>query len=118
MQRVVGRSDCASRFIFPFDGQCRKPYTQWAHFDFAERLRMCLFTLCRANGLIVTQENRYSLTPLAEEFLCDDSAWNLRPYYTPIQDSQIMQDFLTVPRTGKPANWRGMTPMIGILDAG
>ena len=30
----------------------------------------------------------------------------LRPYYTPIQDSQITQDFLTILRTGKPANWQ------------
>ena len=77
-----------------------------AHFDFAERPADVLLTLCRANGLIGTQEDRHSLTPLAEEFLCDDSAWNLRPYYTPIQDSQITQDFLTVLRTGKPANWQ------------
>ena len=77
-----------------------------AHFDFAERPADVLLTLCRANGLIVTQEDRHSLTPFAEEFLCDDSAWNLRPYYTPIQDSQITQDFLTVLRTGKPANWQ------------
>ena len=74
------------------------------HFDFAERPADVLLTLWRANGLIVTQEEQHSLTPLAEEFLCDVSAWNLRPYYTPMQDSQITQDFLTVLRTGKPAN--------------
>ena len=77
-----------------------------AHFDFAERPTDVLLTLCRANGLIITQEDRHSLTPLAGEFLCGDSAWNLRPYYTPIQDTQITQDFLTVLRSGKPANWQ------------
>jgi 2-polyprenyl-3-methyl-5-hydroxy-6-metoxy-1,4-benzoquinol methylase len=77
-----------------------------AHFDFAARPTDVLLTLCRANGFIVTQDAGHTLTPLAEEFLCGDSPWNLRPYYTPIQDTQITQDFLTVLRTGKPANWQ------------
>jgi len=76
------------------------------HFDFANRPTDVLLTLCRANGFITTQDDLHSLTPLAEEFLCSDSPWNLRPYYTPIQDTQITQDFLTVLRTGKPANWQ------------
>ena len=76
------------------------------HFDFAERPADVLLTLCRANGFIVTHDDQHSLTALAEEFLCGDSPWNLRPYYTPIQDTQITQDFLTVLRTGKPANWQ------------
>ncbi|MBL68517.1 MAG: methyltransferase [Verrucomicrobiales bacterium] len=77
-----------------------------AHFDFAERPADVLLTLCRANGFIATEDDRHSLTPLAGEFLCGDSPWNLRPYYTPIQDTQITQDFLTVLRNGKPANWQ------------
>ena len=76
------------------------------HFNFANRPTDVLLTLCRANGFITTQDDLHSLTPLAEEFLCSDSPWNLRPYYTPIQDTQITQDFLTVLRTGKPANWQ------------
>jgi len=79
------------------------------HFDFAERPADVLLTLCRANGFITTEDDRHALTPLAEEFLCDDSPWNLRPYYTPIQDTQITQDFLTVLRTGKPANWQAQS---------
>ena len=76
------------------------------HFDFAERPADVLLTLCRANGLDRHAGGSAFAHALAEEFLCDDSAWNLRPYYTPIQDSQITQDFLTVLRTGKPANWQ------------
>ena len=77
-----------------------------ADFGFAERPADVRLTLCRANGFIVTQDDRQSLTPLAVDFLCGDSPWNLRAYYTPIQDTQITQDFLTVLRTGKPANWQ------------
>ena len=76
------------------------------HFEIAERPADVLLTLCRANGFIVTQEDHHSLTRLAEEYLVADSPWNLRPYYTPIQDTQVTQDFLTVLRTGKPANWQ------------
>jgi len=76
------------------------------HFDFTERPADVLLTLARANELIQTTEGRHSITPLAEEFLTSDSPWNLHPYYAPIQDTQITKDFLTVLRTGKPANWQ------------
>ena len=76
------------------------------HYKFAERPADVLLTLARANGLIKTTEDQHSITPLAEEFLTSDSSWNLHPYFAPIQDTQITQDFLTVLRTGKPANWQ------------
>ena len=60
-----------------------------AHFGFAERPADVLLTLCRANGFIVTQDDRHSLTPLAGEFLCGDSPWNLRPYYTPVSYTHL-----------------------------
>jgi len=77
-----------------------------SHFDFSERPTDVLLTLARANELIITTDNQHSITPLAEEFLNSDSPWNLKPYYSPVQDSQITRDFLTVLRTGKPANWQ------------
>ena len=48
-----------------------------AHFDFAARPTDVLLTLFRTNGFIVTQDAGHTLTPLAEEFLCGDSPWNL-----------------------------------------
>jgi SAM-dependent methyltransferase len=76
------------------------------HFDLTARPADVLLTLCRANGFIITDDDRHSLTPLAREYLVKDSPWNLRPYYTQIQDTPIAQDFLKVLRTGKPANWQ------------
>ena len=76
------------------------------HFGFSERPTDVLLTLARANELINTTEDLHSITPLAEEFLTSDSPWNLKPYYAPIQDTQITKDFLTVLHTGKPANWQ------------
>jgi hypothetical protein len=76
-----------------------------AHFEFAARPADVLLTLCRANGFIETTDDRHSLTTLAEEFLVNDSPWNVRPYFSPKQGAPIAEDFLKVLRTGKPASW-------------
>ena len=39
------------------------------YFDFASRPADVLLTLCRANGFIITDEDRHLLTPLAREYL-------------------------------------------------
>ncbi len=66
-----------------------------------------MLTLCRASGFISTDsEDRHTLTQLAREHLVKESPWFLGPYYAPIQDSPIVQDYLQVLRTGKPANWQ------------
>jgi len=76
-----------------------------AHFETAERPTDVLLTLCRANGFITTESDRHSLTPLAHEYLVKDSPWNLRPYYTQVQDAPISLNFLKVLQTGKQAHW-------------
>jgi hypothetical protein len=76
------------------------------HFEFAARPADVLLTLCRANGFIETTDDRHSLTTLAEEFLVNDSPWNVRPYFAPKQGASIAEDFLKVLRTGQPANWQ------------
>ena len=48
-----------------------------AHFELATRPADVLLTLCRANGFIVTDDDRHTLTPLAREYLVKDSPWNL-----------------------------------------
>ena len=73
------------------------------HFGWAERPADVFLTLCRANGFL-TADNR--LTAVAEEHLLPESPWFLGPYYEPIRDSPILQGFLTVLRTGKPAHWQ------------
>jgi len=73
------------------------------NFGWAERPADVLLTLCRANGFL-TADNQ--LTEVAREHLVHGSPWYLGPYYEPIRDSPIMQGYLEVLRTGKPANWQ------------
>lgn len=75
-------------------------------FSFAPRPADVLLTLCRASGFITTQDDRHQLTALASEHLIKGSPWFLGPYYEPIRDTPIVQGFLKVLRTGKPANWQ------------
>ncbi len=78
-----------------------------ARFGWAARPTDVLLTLCRASGFVVTElEGGNSLTPLAEEHLVAGSPRFLGPYFAPIQDTPIVQGFLKVLKTGKPANWQ------------
>jgi SAM-dependent methyltransferase len=78
-----------------------------AHFNLSPRPTDVLLTLCRASGYIRTDDRgQHTLTRLAEEHLVKTSPWFLGPYYTPIQDSPIVHDYLKVLKTGKPANWQ------------
>ena len=77
------------------------------HFGFAARPADVLLTLCRASGLLSTEAaDQHKLTPLGREYLVKGSPWFLGPYYAPVQDTPIVQGYLKVLRTGKPANWQ------------
>lgn len=81
-----------------------------AHFEIAPRPLDVLLTLCRANGILTTDDTgACTLTALGEEHLVADSPWFLGPYYAPIRDTPIVQSYLKVLRTGKPANWQAQT---------
>ena len=81
--------------------------TLCSHFEFADRPADVLLTLSRANGFIRTNNSdNHELTQLAHEHLVKGSPWYLGPYYMPLKDSPVVQNFLKVLRTGKPANWR------------
>ena len=81
--------------------------TVFSHFGFAPRPADVLLTLCRAHGFLATDETGgHRLTPLAQEHLVKGSPWFLGPYYEPIRDTPVVQGFLQVMRTGKPANWQ------------
>jgi hypothetical protein len=80
------------------------------HFGFTPRPTDVLLTLCRANGFITTDAaGGHHLAQLGREHLVKGSPWYLGPYYAPIQDTPIVQGFLKVLRTGKPANWQAKT---------
>jgi hypothetical protein len=77
------------------------------HFGFAARPADVLLTLCRASGLLCTDAaDQHQLTPLGREYFVKGSPWYLGPYYAPIRDTPIVQGYLKVLRTGKPANWQ------------
>lgn len=77
-----------------------------AQFGFADRPLDVLLTLCRASGLLTSEADRHQLTPMGSEHLVKGSPWFLGPYYEPIRDTPIVQGFLKVLATGKPANWQ------------
>ena len=77
------------------------------HFDFVARPADVFFTLCRSNNFITTDsDGKNELTSLAREHLVVGSPWYLGPYYAPITQTQIVQDFVNILKTGKPANWQ------------
>lgn len=76
------------------------------HFGFAARPLDVLLTLCRANGFIETNDNRHTVTVLGREHLVSGSPWYLGPYYEPIRDTPIVEAYLKVLPTGRPANWQ------------
>ncbi len=78
-----------------------------AHFGWALRPLDVLLTLCRASGLVSTDASgRHYLTQLGREHMVKSSPWFLGPYYAPIRDTPIVQGFLQVLSTGKPAGWQ------------
>ncbi|MBB3207205.1 2-polyprenyl-3-methyl-5-hydroxy-6-metoxy-1,4-benzoquinol methylase [Rhodopirellula rubra] len=83
-----------------FDNLC-------SHFEWQTRPADVLLTLCRASGFIANEsDGGIVLTSVGREFLTSDSQWFLGPYYQPIADSPVRKDFVSILRTGKPANWQ------------
>jgi SAM-dependent methyltransferase len=79
------------------------------NFGFAARPTDVLLTLCRANGFLVSIGDEHELTILGREHLVAGSPWFLGPYYTPIKDTPIVEGFIRVLRSGKPASWQART---------
>jgi predicted O-methyltransferase YrrM len=75
----------------------------------ARRPADVLVTLAAATGLVERHGGVLTLTDLAREHLTRGSAFNLAPYYASLKDRPIVQDFVRVLRTGKPAHWGGNT---------
>jgi len=76
-----------------------------AHFSLAERPVDVMLTLFAAMGLLRREGGAVRLAEVAREHLTSGSPWFLGPYYASLKDRPVCRDFLTVLRTGKPANW-------------
>lgn len=75
--------------------------------ELARRPADVLVTLAAANGLVSRHGDVLTVTELAREHLTRGSAFNLAAYYASLKDRPVVQDFVRVLRTGKPAHWGG-----------
>lgn len=77
-------------------------------FGWDERPTDVLLTLCLANGYLErSDEGIFSPSPIALEHLCEASPWDLTPYFGSLRDRPVVQDFVRVLKSGKPAQWSG-----------
>ena len=71
----------------------------------AERPADVMLTLFTANGFITFDGSVFRVTQLAREHLVRNSPFFIGPYYASLKDRPVVRDFVTILRTGKPANW-------------
>jgi SAM-dependent methyltransferase len=64
-----------------------------------------MMTLFTALEFVENRAGIFHLTPLAQEHLISSSPWFLGPYYAALKDRPVCKDYVTVLRTGRPANW-------------
>ncbi|MBI3414062.1 MAG: methyltransferase [Verrucomicrobia bacterium] len=80
------------------EGICRQ-------FELTERPTDVMLTLFTAMSFLEKHGEQFHLTPLAREHLVKSSPWFIGPYYAALKDRPVCKDYLTVLRTGKPANF-------------
>jgi hypothetical protein len=79
-----------------------------ARFGLQPRPADVLCTLLCAKGLLIRDQNGVlAPTATAREFLAAGSPFDARAYYAAMADKPGVADFLTVLRSGRPANWPG-----------
>jgi 3-hydroxy-5-methyl-1-naphthoate 3-O-methyltransferase len=83
-----------------------------AHFGIADRPTDVMLTMFAANRLIERPDGLVRTTLLAREHLTTASPWNLAPYYASLKDRPLVQDFVRVLQTDKPAGWGGGTAQL------
>ncbi len=95
-----------------FDALAERPGTLaeiCTRFGWDERPADVLLTLCLALGLLDRDEaGVHRPSTLAREHLGKGSPWDLTPYYASLRDRPVVQDFVKVLRTGRPAHWAGL----------
>ena len=64
-----------------------------------------MLTLFVANGFLESENGVFRVTPLAREHLVSTSPFFIGPYYASLKARPVVRDFVTILRTGKPANW-------------
>ena len=65
-----------------------------------------MLTLFTADGFVARDAaGAFAPTPLAREHLVSTSPFFLGPYYASLKQRPVVRDYVTILRTGKPANW-------------
>ena len=64
-----------------------------------------MLTLFTANGFIRRDGSVFRLTDVAREHLVSHSPFFIGPYYGSLKERPVVRDYITILRTGKPANW-------------
>ena len=72
-----------------------------------ERPTDVMLTLFTAMGLIEATDGVFRITATAQEHLVKSSPWFLGPYYASLKDRPVLNDYVSVLRTGRTANWGG-----------
>ena len=70
-----------------------------------ERPTDVMLTLFAANGFVRSVNGVFHISEVAKEHLVSTSPWFLGPYYASLKERPVVRDFVTILRTGKPANW-------------
>ncbi|HUR44594.1 MAG TPA: methyltransferase, partial [Candidatus Saccharimonadales bacterium] len=64
-----------------------------------------MLTLFTAMGFVERRAGIFHVTQVAREHLVAGSPWYMGPYYAAMKERPVCKDYLTVLRSGKPANW-------------
>jgi SAM-dependent methyltransferase len=70
-----------------------------------ERPADVMLTLFTAMGFVESRAGVFHVTDLAREHLVKSSPWFLGSYYAALKERPVLQDFVSVLRTGRVANW-------------
>ncbi len=77
-------------------------------FNIRERPADVMLTLFTAMGLVEQRDGLFRVTKLAAEHLVKGSPWFVGAYFASVKARPVCQDFVTVLRTGRPANWASL----------
>ena len=64
-----------------------------------------MLTLFKAYGFIVEKDNKYYLSNVSDDYLTNESSFDLSSYVSSLKDRPTCEEMKKVLLTGKPANW-------------
>jgi len=70
-----------------------------------ERPTDVMLTLFTAMGLVESRGSVFYVMEVARDHLVKNSPWFLGPYYASLKERPVLQDYISVLRTGRTANW-------------